>query len=245
VGPWPVDVKCSFRPCARPRNCEPLGPLNGATLNCRFFVASAARPRACWNMPAREGARTTLREGILVPQLAQNRASGPDAVVPHCSQRSPSDAAYLYFFTDALAVRRADAPPMSAVLVPGLHMLLPHVAAAHLLYKTGRTLHANSALVEGTHALSDEVQDLTSHQFASADPLVLRLPVSGIATCFVRRNAIDAVSVVIRPEGDADDTKLKSSLPVPAAGYEDFRRLLEKAVTAARVMDGAPPGQAP
>jgi len=133
----------------------------------------------------------------------------------------------------------------TAGTVPGLHMLLPHVAAAHLLYKTGRTLHANSALVEGTHALSDEVQDLTSHQFASADPLVLRLPVSGIATCFVRRNAIGGVSVVIRPEGGADDTKLKSSLPVPAVAYEDFRHLLEKAVTAARVMDGAPPEQAP
>ncbi|MHB1583596.1 MAG: hypothetical protein ACYCU7_15895 [Acidimicrobiales bacterium] len=84
--------------------------------------------------------------------------------------------AILYVFADALAVRPTDDAPMSTVPVLGLHVLLPPLAVARWLYKTGRIAHANVELVKDLAADEGRFEAAVAHwtvdDFAEADPKV-------------------------------------------------------------------------
>jgi hypothetical protein len=78
--------------------------------------------------------------------------------------------AFVYLFSDALAVRPTGDAPMSTVPVFGLHMVLPPVAVARWLYKAGRIAHANIDLVKDLDKFEASLADWTVDDFAEADP---------------------------------------------------------------------------
>jgi hypothetical protein len=58
---------------------------------------------------------------------------------------------------------------MSAIPLPGLHMLLPPVAVARWVYKAGRVEHANLDLVKDAQRFADSLAQWTVDDFAQAD----------------------------------------------------------------------------
>ena len=86
----------------------------------------------------------------------------------------------VYLFADAMAIRPTDDAPMSTVPMFGLHMVLPPLAVARWLYKTGRIAHANVELVKDARHFQDSVADWTVDDFAEADPKLQVLRVTDI-----------------------------------------------------------------
>lgn len=136
--------------------------------------------------------------------------------------------ALVYLFADALAVRPTDDAPMSTVPLLGLHMVLPPLAVARWLYKTGRIAHANVDLVKDARQFEESLATWTVDEFAEADP---RLQV-------YRTHEIDGPVHVYEHLGFArlwvpvpgrGPVRLKSALP---ATSEAFARLEELFVAA-------------
>ncbi|MDA8068414.1 MAG: hypothetical protein M0T77_07365 [Actinomycetota bacterium] len=105
-------------------------------------------------------------ERVLVGHVLGMRLSLPASHL-HGPREVP---ALLYLFADALAIRPTDDAPMSAIPLPGLHMVLPPAAVAHWVYKAGRIEHANLDLVEDEQRFADSIAEWTVDDFAQADP---------------------------------------------------------------------------
>lgn len=132
--------------------------------------------------------------------------------------------ALVYLFADALAVRPTDDAPMSTVPLFGLHMVLPPLAVARWLYKTGRIAHANVDLVKDARQFEDSVAEWTVDDFAEADP---RLQVHRIA------DIADPVHVYEHlgfarlwvPVPGPHPVRLKSALPATSEAFARFEEL--------------------
>jgi len=125
--------------------------------------------------------------------------------------------AILYVFADALAVRPTDDAPMSTVPALGLHLLLPPLAVARWLYKTGRIAHANVELVkelaneEGHFEAS--LAEWTVDDFAEADPKVQVVRASDLGGPLHLYDHLGFARLTATLPGEPP-LRLKSTLPV-------------------------------
>ena len=133
--------------------------------------------------------------------------------------------AYVYLFSDAVAVRPSDDAPMSTVPLLGLHMVFPPLAVTRWLYKAGRIEHANLDLVKVAGAFEDALPLWTVDDFAEADAKldVCRLPSLTAPVHVYERLGFAHIWL---PLPGRNPLRLQSSLPVSAEEFACLWTLL-------------------
>lgn len=144
---------------------------------------------------------------------------GMRLLVPAHGLHGPREtAALLYLFQDALAIRPTDDAPMSAVPMYGLHMVLPHVALAHWMYKTGRTAHANLDLARQERDFESEMAEWTVDSFKEATAKLDVHPTARIPSPVHLYEHMGLVRIAL-PVVGGPPVRLKSTLPESTQAY--------------------------
>ncbi|MGH9028726.1 MAG: hypothetical protein ACRDV4_03835 [Acidimicrobiales bacterium] len=130
---------------------------------------------------------------------------------------------------------------MSAVPLYGLHIVMPHVAVARWMYKTGRTAHANIDLEKEEHGVEASLSEWTVDDFRQADEKLQVFPVSQLQRQVHLYHELGLVRIAFQPSS-GPLVRLKSALPEPQGAYQRLWDVFEKVVGAAGVTVDKPPG---
>lgn len=200
------------------RSAERLGGVAGA--RAASALGSAGKRAA--------GAVGTAAEALHL-EVVRTRFAGERALTGHVlgmrllipahGMHGPREtAALLYLFRDALAIRPTDDAPMSAVPMYGLHMVLPHVALAHWMYKTGRTAHANLDLAREDRDVESEMAAWTVDEFKEATAKLEVHPIADIPAPVHLYEHMGLVRMAL-PVAGGPPVRLKSALPESTQAY--------------------------
>jgi hypothetical protein len=135
-------------------------------------------------------------------------------------------AALLYLFGDALAIRPTDDAPMSAIPLLGLHILMPHVAMAHWVYKAGRTAHANMDLAREEQDFKEMLSHWTVDDFREATTALDVHLTAGIPGPVRLYEHLGFVRLAV-PRPGGTPIRMKSALPEPSPAYLRMWKLFD------------------
>lgn len=181
-----------------------------------------------------------LRLEVVETGLTGNRALvghalGMRLLIPAEGVHGPRETAVLlYLFADGIAIRPTDDSPMSAVPLYGLHIVMPHVAAARWIYKAGRTAHANMNLEEEDRRVEGELAEWTIDDFRRSDQKLQVYMSPDLATPLYVYEHLGFVRVTFGARGGAQ-VRLKSALPESPEAYVRLWELFSKALGPGRV----------
>jgi hypothetical protein len=178
-------------------------------------------------------------------EVVDTKLQGPRALVGHVlgmrllipaeGIHGPREAAaLLYLFADAIAIRPTDDAPMSAVPLYGLHIVMPHVAMARWMYKTGRTAHANIDLEKEEHDVEASISKWTVDDFRQDDPKLQVFMVRDLEAETHLYHDLGLVRLAFKTSS-GPLVRLKSALPETQGTYQRFWDLLQRVVGPARL----------
>lgn len=169
------------------------------------------------------------------PRALVGHALGMRLLIPAEGIHGPREtAALLYLFRDAIGIRPTDDSPMSAVPLYGLHIVMPHVAVARWLYKTGRTAHANIDLSRDEKEVEASLEKWTVDDFIQADPKLQALMVADLSGPVHLYQHLGLVHLAIEVSG-RPVVRLKSAFPESADSYRRLWDLFATVVAPAHL----------
>jgi hypothetical protein len=193
-------------------------------------------------------ATEALRLEVVETKLEGERALvghalGMRLLIPAEGIHGPREtAALLYLFGDAIAVRPTDDSPMSAVPLYGLHIVMPHVAVARWIYKTGRTAHANVDLAKEEQSVEGSLATWTVEDFRRADGKLQVFSVGELAGPVHLYQHLGLVRLAFAVSG-GPVVRLKSALPEASGSYQRLWDLFGKVVGPSGLTIDPPAGE--
>lgn len=219
-GPLPTRILGELRSAER----------HGATAGAR--AAGAVGTVGTQAATAVGASAEALHLEVVTTDLAGARALaghvlGMRLLIPPEGIHGPREApALLYLFRDALAIRPTDDAPMSAIPLYGLHLVMPHVAVAHWVYKAGRTVHADLDLARQEEDFEAALPRWTADDFHEATAKLQVHPTAQIAGPVRLYEHLGFVWLTV-PATGRPPVRLKSSLPESAAAYVRMWKLFD------------------
>lgn len=176
------------------------------------------------------------------PRALVGHLLGMRLLIPASGIHGPREApALLYLFRDALAIRPTDDAPLSAVPLYGLHIVLPHVAVARWVYRTGRIAHADLDLAREEQTVEADLRSWTVDDFRAADEKLQVWEAASLPAALHVYQHMGLVYLVV-PVAAGAPVRLKSTLPESAAIFARVLELFSKLPWAQGVTTERPQG---